>query len=79
MKIQDGFAIMLTGLLLAAATTWAGVTTDYDRHANFADYKTYSWGKVQTANGLWDDRVKHAIDQQLAAKGQSCLPARRWS
>lgn len=75
MKVQDRFAILLAGLLLAAATTWAGVTTDYDRHANFADYKTYSWGKVQTANGLWDDRVKHAIDQQLAAKGWTEMPS----
>lgn len=75
MKVQDGFALMLAGLLLTAATTWAGVTTDYDRHANFADYKTYTWGKVQTANGLWDDRVKHAINQQLAAKGWTELPS----
>lgn len=36
---------------------------------NFAQYKTYSWGKIQTANGLWDDRVKDAVASQLAAKG----------
>jgi hypothetical protein len=34
-----------------------------------SQYKSYSWGKIQTANGLWDDRVKSAVASQLAAKG----------
>jgi hypothetical protein len=43
--------------------------TDYDRAANFIQYKTYSWEKVQTPDPLWVDRVKAAVDAALAAKG----------
>lgn len=75
MKLQNRLTLFVAGLLLTAATAWAGITTDYDHHANFAGYKTYSWGKVQTANGLWDERVKRAIDEQLAAKGWAEVPA----
>lgn len=53
-------------LLIGASAT---VITDYDRRANFSGYKTYSWGRVQTANSMWDQRVKDAIDSQLTAKG----------
>ena len=37
--------------------------------------KTYSWSKVQTANSIWDDRVKNAIDKELAAKGWTQVPS----
>ena len=75
MKLQKRFALSLAGLLLTAVTTWAGVTTDYDHNANFAQYKTYSWGKIQTANGLWDERVKDAVAARLAAKGLTEVPS----
>ena len=42
--------------------------TDYDRAANFSQYKTYSWEKVQTPDPLWVDRIKAAVDAALAAK-----------
>jgi hypothetical protein len=45
------------------------VKTDYDRDANFSQYKTYSWEKVQTPDPLWVDRIKAAVDGALAAKG----------
>ena len=75
MKLQKRFALSLAGLLLTAVTAWAGVTTDYNRNANFAQYKTYSWGKIQTANGLWDERVEDAVAAQLAAKGLTEVPS----
>lgn len=64
--------IVATGLL---TTAWASVTTDYDHHVNFSNYKTYSWGQLETGNSLWDQRVKNAIDSQLAAKGWTQLPS----
>jgi len=71
--------IIRSGLIIATVlligTAWAGVTTNYDRHANFSKYKTYSWGRVETANSLWDQRAKNAIDSQLAAKGWSQVPS----
>src|SRR5271170_7784216 len=56
--------------LLFATATWAQqVKTDYDRSANFSQYKTYSWEKVQTQDQLWVDRIKEAVNTALAAKG----------
>jgi hypothetical protein len=54
-------------LLMGIAS--ATIITDYDHHANFSNYKTYSWASVETANAMWDQRVKDAISGQLAAKG----------
>jgi len=45
------------------------VITDFDHHATFTQYKTYSWQEIKPANSLWDARIKSAVDTQLAAKG----------
>ena len=76
MKLKNRLALLLAGLFLATATAWAGTTTDYDHSADFSHYKTYSWGKVKTANGLWDERVKSALASQLAAKGLTEVASR---
>jgi hypothetical protein len=70
MKIQKK-VIVLIGLafFLANASFARQVKTDYDRAANFSQYKTYSWEKVQTADPLWVDRIKAAVNATLAAKG----------
>lgn len=68
MKIRKLLVFALgTALFIGAA--WATVITDYDRHTDFSGYKTYAWGSVETANSLWDQRVRSAIESQLAAKG----------
>jgi Domain of unknown function (DUF4136) len=68
-------AVLLAALLLVASVAWAEIKTDYDHKANFAGYKTYSWGKVQTSDSLWDQRVKDDVNSQLAAKGLSEVPS----
>ena len=75
MKIQHGLALLMTAMMLTAVTAWANIATDYDHKANFARYKTYSWAKVETSDSLWDQRVKNAVNSQLAAKGWSQVPA----
>jgi hypothetical protein len=75
MKVQKRFAVAMAGFLLAAAGALAAVTTDYDHKADFAHYKSYSWGKIKTSDGLWDERVKSAVAIQLAAKGLSEVPS----
>jgi hypothetical protein len=45
------------------------VQTDFDRQANFSQYKTYSWQEIKPANSLWDARIKDAVGAQLAARG----------
>ena len=56
-------------LLLAGACVAEQVKTDYDRSANFGQYKTYSWQNVTTRDPLMADRIKSAVNAALAAKG----------
>src|SRR5271169_3141896 len=63
------FASLGIAMLFAAASFAQQVKTDYDRNANFSQYKTYSWQKVQTQDPLWVDRIKDAVNAALTAKG----------
>ena len=62
-------------LVLTAAAFSREVRVDFDHHANFAQFKTYSFAKVETPDPLWDDRVKDAIDRALSAKGWTRVPS----
>jgi len=55
--------------LFAGKSSAQQVKTDYDRSANFAQYKTYSWAQVKTKDALDVDRIKAAVNAALAAKG----------
>ena len=70
MKLQR-FAFVLLGMmsLFAIAAPAQQVKTDYDRSANFGQYKTYSWERVKTKDALDVDRIKNAVNATLAAKG----------
>jgi Domain of unknown function (DUF4136) len=70
MKTQRTIFASIGFVLLSATGSFAQqVKTDYDRSANFSQYKTYSWEKVQTQDALWVDRIKAAVNGALAAKG----------
>src|ERR1700726_2025640 len=70
MKMQKMVAALIGMLLLFAGKASAQqVKTDYDRNANFAQYKTYSWEHVKTQDALDVDRIKSAVNTALAAKG----------
>jgi hypothetical protein len=64
-------SLLLTTTLLAALSAGyaADVQRDYDHKVDFGQYKTYSWLKVDASDALWADRIRDAVDQQLAAKG----------
>jgi hypothetical protein len=63
-------------MLLAATASFAQqVKTDYDRTADFNQYKTYSWQKVQSPDQLWVDRIKEAVNSALTAKGWTQVPS----
>jgi hypothetical protein len=70
MKLQR-IAAALIGMmfLFAGGAAAQQVKTDYDRGANFAQYKTYSWEHVKTKDPLFVDRIKNAVNIALAAKG----------
>src|SRR5437667_8165762 len=65
------------GLTLALATVSFAqqVKTDYDHNANFGQYKTYSWEKVQTKDPFMVERIKEAVNSTLAAKGWTLVPS----
>src|SRR5260370_15395551 len=76
MKLQSTklFSIALFFVLTAAAFAQQ-VKTDYDHNANFGQYKTYSWKKVQTKDPLLVDRIKGAVNSALVAKGLTEVPS----
>jgi hypothetical protein len=64
MLASVGIALLSATLSLAQQ-----VKTDYDRNADFSQYKTYSWEKVQTQDPLLVNRIKEAVNADLMAKG----------
>jgi hypothetical protein len=62
----DDFAMLFVSISASFAQQ---VKTDYDHNANFAEYTTYSWEKVQTQDPLLVARIKEAVNAALAAKG----------
>ncbi|HTK40363.1 MAG TPA: DUF4136 domain-containing protein [Gemmatimonadales bacterium] len=58
-------------MLLARGAAAQDVNYDYDRHANFAAYRTYAWvgGTTLAADDLNHARIVAAVDSQLAMKG----------
>jgi len=70
MKVQRAvFVLMGMVLLFAGKSSARQVKTDYDRNADFAQYKTYSWEQVKTQDPLDVDRIKNSVKAALAAKG----------
>jgi len=63
------FSSIAMFFVLTAASFAQQVKTDYDHSANFRQYKTYSWEKVQTQDPLLVDRIKSAVNAALTAKG----------
>jgi hypothetical protein len=71
-KIATSVGLML---VLAAASFAQHIKTDYDHNANFSQYKTFSWEKVQTKDPLMVDRIKSAVNSALTAKGWTEVPS----
>jgi len=65
-KIASALCVLFA---FAAMALGQDVRTDFDRHANFERYHTYSWGKVQTSNPLWEQRIRDVVDRDLQNKG----------
>ncbi len=70
MNIQKTIVLSIAMVMLSTiASTAQTVKTDYDRSANFRQYKTYSWANVKATDPLWVDRIKSSVESALAAKG----------
>jgi hypothetical protein len=68
MRMQQVVVLLIAMVLFAGKASAQQVKTDYDRGANFAQYKTYSWEHVKTQDPLNVDRIKGAVNAALAAK-----------
>src|SRR3984957_17530907 len=76
MKIQNTILFSIAMFFALTVASFAQqVKTDYDHNANFGQYKTYSWEKVQTKDPLMVDRIKDAVNSALAAKGWTLVPS----
>lgn len=64
-KVMPMIAMVIS---LAAISFAQEIKTDYDRNAEFGQYKTFSFKKVQTMNPLWVDRITSVIG---AAEGKN--------
>ncbi len=56
--------------VLPAATAYASnVRSDYDHKVSFANYRTLSWGRINTSYPLNEYRAKADIQKDLESKG----------
>lgn len=70
MNIKKQLMLSIAMIMLMTIPSVAQqVKTDYDRNANFSQYKTYSWASVKTKDPLLVDRIKSAVNSALSAKG----------
>jgi hypothetical protein len=59
MKLQNTMLVSIATFFLFVAASFAQqAKTDYDHSANFGQYKTYSWEKVQTKDPLMVDALR---------------------
>lgn len=72
LKLMLAAALLFVGTSPAFADT---VKTDYDHGVDFSKVHTYSWGKVNTANPFYVDRIKQSVDKQLQARGWQLVPS----
>lgn len=63
-------ALMCAVCSFVSASAFAdSVKVDYNHHASFASFHTYSWGSVKVSNELNADRIKRSVDSFLQKAG----------
>src|SRR5215469_15853116 len=66
---RQAISMITIAISLATISFAQDVRTDYDHNADFTQYKTFSFEKIQTRNPLWVDRITSAVSAALTAKG----------
>lgn len=70
-----GMGLILGASLMLTAGYAQDVKTDYDHKADFSTYHTFSFGRVQTSDPLYEQRVRRDVTQQLTSKGWQMVPS----
>lgn len=68
-RTRKAMSMIAMAISLACISFAQEIKTDYDRNANFSQYKTFSFEKIQAKSPLWVDRISSAVSAALAAKG----------
>ena len=68
-SIRKAMFMIVTAISVASIAFGQDIKTDYDRNADFSQYKTFSFEKIQTRDQLWVDRITSAIRSAFTAKG----------
>ena len=72
MRLSKQLQFLPILLFVIACAYGQDIHYNYDRGANFAAYKTYTWVDLpggNTPDQLVDQAIRRAIDEQLAQKG----------
>ncbi|MFP5206278.1 MAG: DUF4136 domain-containing protein [Acidobacteriota bacterium] len=77
MKIRTLLAVAVCAafLSLSALGFADSIKIDYNHHASFSNYHTYSWGTVHVSNQLDVDRIRHAVNADLQHAGWKEVPS----
>ena len=73
-QLRNLCPVVLAAVVSVVSANADTVKSDYSHQADFAHFHTYSWGNVKTANPLYADRVKQAVNESLQAKGWQLVP-----
>lgn len=66
---RRAMSIALMVVSFVAGSLAQEIKTDYDRKADFSQYKTFSFEKVETKDPLWVGRITAAVEEALTTKG----------
>lgn len=72
MKYKGMIGAALACVLTLAAS--AEIRTDFNHHADFAKYHTFSFGKINTTNPLDASRIKRVVKRDLEMRGLQMVP-----
>jgi hypothetical protein len=68
-------ATAFAAALLGAACSTLQVSTDYDKAADFSQYRTFSYKDTgDIKDDIWASRIENALSDALAAKGLKRVP-----
>lgn len=63
-------ALFCAAILIFSLTAFAdNIKTDFDHHANFTEYHTYSWGAVKVSDQLNAARIRRSVNASLQRDG----------
>ena len=72
MKLHRIMFALIGMMFLFADKSWAQqVKTDYDRSANFGQYRTYSWEHAKMQDTLFVDRIKNSVSVRIPERPPS--------